>query len=65
MIELSEHSLFAGETLAAGGRQPGISENFDGNQVAEVFSLGEIDHAHAAFAQHLFNGVGTESFEFN
>ena len=39
MIELRLHALFAGEALASGRREPGVTENFDGDQVAEVFAL--------------------------
>ncbi len=48
---MRQGSLFAGETLAARRRQPRVAQNLDGYLVAESFAFGEIDNAHAAFAQ--------------
>ena len=50
MIQLRQGSLFAGETLAAGGGKPGIPQDFDGDEAAEIVALGKVDKAHASFA---------------
>ena len=62
MVELSEDALLDGEAFAARGRKPGIAKNFDGDQIAEIVALGEIDDAHAAFAEDFLNAVGTKLF---
>ena len=51
MIQLREHALLAEEALAARCRYPGIAQNFDSHQIAEVLAFGKIDSAHSAFAQ--------------
>ncbi len=64
MIELGKGALFGGETGAAGGREPGVAQNFYGDLAAEIFALGEIDDAHAAFAESAEDAVGTEFLEW-
>src|SRR5262249_43048983 len=49
---LRQRALLAGEALATGRRQPGVAEDLDRRHRAEVVTLGVIDDAHAAFAEH-------------
>src|ERR1700693_2679987 len=51
MIQPREHPLLAEETLASARGYPGIAENLDRDQVAEILPFGEIYLPHAAFAQ--------------
>ena len=41
-----------GEALAPRGRQPRVAQDLDRDLAAEVVALGEVDDAHAAFAEH-------------
>jgi len=58
--QLRQHALFTGETLTPGRRQPRIAENFDGNDITEIFALGKVHNSHAAFAQKLLYHIGPE-----
>src|ERR1035438_5762380 len=52
MIQLRERALLAEEAFAPGGREPGVTQDLDGDQTAEIVALGEVHHAHAALAEH-------------
>ena len=60
MIQLREHALFTEEALAAGGGYPGIAQDFDGHQVAQVLAFGEVYRPHATLAQLSQDAVGAE-----
>src|SRR5271168_5402557 len=60
MSELCERALLAGEAFAASRRQPGIAQELDRNQAAEVGAFREIDHAHPALAERVLDAVGPE-----
>src|ERR1039457_2231407 len=60
MIQLREHALFTEEALAACGRYPGIAQDFDRHEVAEILAFGEINRPHAALAQFSQDAVGAE-----
>jgi hypothetical protein len=62
VIQLREGALFKDETFAACGRKPGVAKEFDGDCGADVGTFGEIDHAHATFAERAKNAVGAEIF---
>jgi len=60
VIELRERSLFGREAFAARRGKPGIPQNFDGDQDAEILAPGQIDDAHSAFAEYALDPVRTK-----
>src|SRR5262249_37678879 len=53
MRHLGQRALLAGKAFTACGGHPRVAQEFNGDQASKVFTLREINHAHAAFTEHL------------
>ncbi len=60
VLKLGEGALLGGEPLPACRGEPGITENLDGRDVAQVLPAGEVDDAHPPFAQELGDPIRPE-----
>jgi len=60
VIELRENPLLARKPLAPRRRQPGIAQDLDGRNAAEIAALGQVDDAGAAFAERPHQTIRTE-----
>ncbi len=60
MIQLRKSALLGGESRAARGREPRITQHFNRNAAAKVGALAKKHHAHAAFAKFADDAVSAK-----
>ena len=61
VTQLRERPLLARESLAARRRKPCVAQDLDRGDRTEVVALGEVDDAHAAFAEQAYDPVWAEA----
>ena len=61
VVELRQRSLFGREALPPAWRDPGVAEHLDRRRRAEVVALGQVHHAHPAFADHPREAIGPDA----
>ena len=60
VIQVGQGTLLAGEPLATGRGEPGITQQLHRGQGTQILPFGEVDDSHPSLAQHLKNPVRAE-----